>query len=92
MTAGVGYEFGPFASSLTAIESRFQMNKYKAASLGVDYKISKGVLFYVEGTYFKFESNHANFNITMSTKMVMMVYYIMMLMEEIKGFYLMMIG
>jgi hypothetical protein len=63
MTAGVGYEFGPFASSLTAIKSRFQMNKYEAASLGVDYKISKGVLFYVEGTYFKFESNQANFNI-----------------------------
>ena len=61
MTAGIGYEMGPFATSLTGIKSRFQMNQYQAASLGIDYKISKGVLFYIEGTYFKFESNHANF-------------------------------
>ena len=60
-TAGIGYEFGPFATSLTAIKSRFQANNYQAASLGVDYKISKGVLAYVEGTYFEFESNHATF-------------------------------
>ena len=56
-TAGLAYEFGPFAASITHLKSQFQDNKYKAVSFGVDYKLSKGLTPYFEVTQFKFNSN-----------------------------------
>jgi hypothetical protein len=56
-TAGIAYEFGPFATSITHISSNFQENKYNATSLGIDYKISRGIMPYAEITQFEFESN-----------------------------------
>lgn len=56
-TAGVAYEFGPFATSITHISSQFQENKYKAISLGVDYKMARGFMPYAEITQFEFEAN-----------------------------------
>lgn len=56
-TAGIAYEFGHFASSLTYLKSEFQDNKYDAISFGVDYRIAKGLMPYVEVTKYQFESN-----------------------------------
>lgn len=56
-TGGAAYEFGPFAASLTYLVSDFQKNKYKAMSFGIDYKIARGLMPYLEVTKFKFESN-----------------------------------
>lgn len=56
-TAGLAYEFGPIAFSLTHLDSKFQSNNYQATSLGFDYKLAKGLMPYIEVTQFKFESN-----------------------------------
>lgn len=56
-TAGIAYEFGPFASSLTYLKSNFQDNKYNAISFGVDYRMAKGLMPYVEITKYQFKSN-----------------------------------
>lgn len=56
-TAGLAYEFGPIAFSLTHLDSKFQSNNYQATSLGLDYKLAKGLMPYIEVTQFKFESN-----------------------------------
>jgi hypothetical protein len=60
-TAGLAYEFGPFATSLTHISSEFQRNEYQATSIGIDYKLAKGFLPYFELTRFAFKSNQPNF-------------------------------
>ena len=56
-TAGAAYQFGPFATSLTYLNSEFQANQYQTTSLGVDYKMAKGLMPYAEITKYKFESN-----------------------------------
>lgn len=56
-SAGIAYEFGHFASSLTYLKSNFQDNKYNAISFGVDYRVKKGLMPYIELTKYKFESN-----------------------------------
>lgn len=56
-TAGLAYQFGPFASSLTYITSNFQENKYQALSFGIDYRMAKGLMPYFEVTKYEFESN-----------------------------------
>lgn len=56
-SAGIGYEFGPFATSVTGLYSEFQKNTYQAVSFGVDYKLSKDLMPYFEITKFTFESN-----------------------------------
>lgn len=56
-TTGLAYEFGPIAFSLTTMSSNFQKNKYQAQSFGVDYKITRGIMPYVEITKFKFTAN-----------------------------------
>ncbi len=60
-TAGLAYEFGPFAASLTHMSSDFQKNKYTATSFGVDYKMARGLMPYAEITQFEFESNQPNY-------------------------------
>tara|TARA_A100001015_G_scaffold216538_1_gene243157 strand:- start:4068 stop:5636 length:1569 start_codon:yes stop_codon:yes gene_type:complete len=54
---GLAYEFGPIAFSITHLSSEFQNNNYQATSYGLDYKIAKGLLSYVELTQYQFESN-----------------------------------
>ena len=56
-TTGLAYEFGPIAFSLTTMSSNFQQNKYQAQSFGVDYKITRGIMPYIEITKFKFTAN-----------------------------------
>lgn len=56
-TGGAAYEFGPFAASWTYISSDFQKNKYEAHSFGIDYKLARGLMPYIEVTKFKFTSN-----------------------------------
>ncbi|MCE3254776.1 MAG: outer membrane protein (porin) [Rickettsiaceae bacterium] len=56
-TAGAAYQFGPFAASITYLNSNFQENQYSAGSFGIDYKMAKGLMPYLEVTKFKFESN-----------------------------------
>jgi predicted porin len=56
-TAGIAYAFGPIAASITGIKSKFQENSYEAISLGVDYKLSRALMPYVEITKFAFKSN-----------------------------------
>lgn len=56
-TGGIAYEFGPIAASITYINSEFQKNKYQATSLGIDYRMKRGLMPYVEYTKFEFNSN-----------------------------------
>lgn len=62
-SSGLAYEFGPIAASVTALKSSFQKNKYRAISLGVDYKLAKDLMPYVELTKFSFESHQTSSNI-----------------------------
>ena len=55
--AGLAYQFGPLATSLTYLDSNFQENQYEALSFGVDYKMVKGLMPYIEATKYKFVSN-----------------------------------
>ncbi|MFC1659111.1 porin [Pseudomonadota bacterium] len=55
-TAGLAYEFGPFAISGTYFTSEFQENEYEAYSIGVDYKAAVGFMPYAEVTTYKFTS------------------------------------
>ncbi len=56
-TAGLAYQFGPFATSVTYLNSNFQENQYSALSFGMDYKMAKGLLPYIELTQYQFTSN-----------------------------------
>ncbi len=56
-TAGAAYQFGPFAASVTYLDSDFQKNTYNALSFGVDYKMAKGFMPYLEVTKYDFKSN-----------------------------------
>ncbi len=56
-TAGIAYEIGPLATSLTYMNSEFQKNKYNATSFGIDYKMQRGLMPYIEFTHFKFDAN-----------------------------------
>jgi Gram-negative porin len=58
-TAGGAYQFGPIAASVTHIKSEFQKNQYQATSFGIDYKMAKGLMPYIEVTKFKFTSNQS---------------------------------
>ncbi len=64
-SAGLAYQFGPVAFSLTHLNSNFQENKYEATSFGLDYRLAKGLLPYLELTQFEFESNHVNSGLTL---------------------------
>ncbi len=56
-TAGIAYQFGPVATSITGLKSEFQKNNYAAVSFGVDYKMTKNLMPYFELTKFAFKSN-----------------------------------
>lgn len=60
-TAGLAYQFGPVALSATHLNSEFQDNQYSATSIGVDYRMAKGLMPYLEVTKFAFESKHASY-------------------------------
>lgn len=57
VSAGLSYEIGPIGSSITAMRSNFQSNKFSAVSFGIDYKIRKNLVTYFEITRFAFASN-----------------------------------
>ncbi|MBM3580123.1 MAG: porin [Alphaproteobacteria bacterium] len=54
-TLGISYRFGPFATSLSNLESTCQKNKYSATSLGFDYKLTRDLMPYFELTNFSFD-------------------------------------
>lgn len=56
-TLGIAYKFGPLATSLTSLNSTFQKNRYSAISLGLDYKLKRDLMPYLEITKFNFKSN-----------------------------------
>lgn len=56
-TAGISYQFGPIAASVTSLRSEFQKNTYQAISLGLDYKLTRDLMPYFEATNFTFKSN-----------------------------------
>lgn len=60
-TLGLGYGFGPVAASLTSIKSKFQKNDYAAISLGLDYKLAKDLMPYVELTKFTLKPSGTSF-------------------------------
>ena len=65
-TAGAGYEFGPFAASVTYLNSSAEndvesavagdqttiRNKFRNVSVGADYKLAPGLVPYVEVSFF----------------------------------------
>ncbi|MDD2840729.1 MAG: hypothetical protein PHY80_06510 [Rickettsiales bacterium] len=53
-TYGAAYEFGPVNLSLGCLNSKFQKNEYMAYSGGIDFKVAKGFMPYIEYTNFKF--------------------------------------
>jgi hypothetical protein len=55
--AGIAYQFGPLAASVTGLKSEFEKNDYEAISLGVDYKLTRDLMPYFELTKFTFKSN-----------------------------------
>jgi hypothetical protein len=61
-TTGIAYQFGPVAASITTIQSQFQNNDYQAASFGVDYRMAKGLMPYIEVTQFKFTANKPTYD------------------------------
>jgi len=58
-TAGLAYQFGPIATSVTYLDSTFQENNYNALSVGFDYRMAKGLMPYLEVTKYDFQSNQA---------------------------------
>jgi len=56
-TSGLAYEIGPIKASLTSLNSNFQGNKYFVKSFGIDYKIKKNLISYIEFTNFKFKNS-----------------------------------
>lgn len=59
-TYGAAYEFGPFNVSFGCFNSKFQENEYMAYSAGIDFKVAKGFLPYIEYTNFKFTPSDIN--------------------------------
>ena len=59
-TWGLAYQIGGVKTSLTSLTSNFYGNKYAALSFGLDYKIKKNLLSYIEITNFKFNSASSN--------------------------------
>jgi len=59
-TAGAGYEFGPFAASVSYLQSEAQnsalKNKFQNVSVGADYKLAPGLVPYVEVNFFDADS------------------------------------
>ena len=56
-TLGIAYRFGPISASLTSLKSSYQKNDYRTYSLGLDYKLKRDLMPYVELTKFAFKSN-----------------------------------
>ncbi len=59
---GLAYTFGPIGASLTNFNSNLQNNRYTATSFGLDYKIKKNLLSYIEFTNFSFKINQPKAN------------------------------
>ncbi len=59
-SAAIAYQIGPISISLSSFRSSYQKNDYRAHSLGLDYKLSRVFIPYVEFTNFSFKPNQAN--------------------------------
>lgn len=62
-TYGAAYEFGPVNVSFGCFNSEFQENEYMAYSVGIDFKVAKGFLPYIEYTNFKFTPFDTNIEV-----------------------------
>lgn len=60
-TLGAGYEFGPFAASVSYLESEAKdpsvKNQFNNVSVGADYKLAPGLVPYVEVSFFEASDN-----------------------------------
>lgn len=61
-SAGISYQIGPISASITALKSSFQKNDFSATSLGLDYKLNKFFMPYLELTEFKFKTSNNTAN------------------------------
>ena len=58
-TAGIGYDFGAFGSSLTYLDSETDFAEFENLVLGVDYKMAPGFTPYAEVSWFEADDNGA---------------------------------
>ncbi len=59
-SAAISYQIGPISLSLSSFQSSYQKNTYRANSLGLDYKLSRVFIPYIEFTNFSFKPNQVN--------------------------------
>ena len=59
-TAGLGYDFGPFGTSITYLDSETDLADFNNLVLGVDYKLAPGFTPYAEVSMFEADDNGAN--------------------------------
>ncbi len=56
---GGAYETGPYALSVTFMDSRFASNKFTNVSVGTDYKLAPGLTPFVEASFFELKEHDA---------------------------------
>lgn len=56
-SAGISYGFAGILASITSLHSNFDDNKFNSVSLGIERKITKNLMTYIEATKFIFNSN-----------------------------------
>lgn len=54
-TLGAAYEVGPFAASITYLNSEFTTSELDNISIGADYQLAPGLVPYVEVSFFDFD-------------------------------------
>lgn len=64
-TAGIAYETGPFAASVTYLASttengKDQDDEFQNISVGADYKLAPGFLPYIEASFFEYDQDNSN--------------------------------
>lgn len=62
-TAGIAYETGPFAASVTYLASTVENGKledeFQNISVGADYKLAPGFLPYIEASFFEYDKDRS---------------------------------
>lgn len=76
-TIGLAYEFGPVNASIGYFSSEFQKNQYEAYSIGIDFKVAKGFMPYIEYTKFDFQPDVLNSNALENTGSVILAGFLL---------------
>lgn len=56
-SAGISYGFAGVLASITSLHSNFDENKFSSISLGIERKLTKNLMTYIEATKFRLNSN-----------------------------------